>query len=101
MAIPVLSDTTHLERAEHAVQCNVVNLFFFFSFQFDEEWYTPHCSHKCECEEDDGVGVIDCDDEDECDGDSVCLQNEGGQYYCKSTGTISLPAYYICTIKPM
>ncbi|XP_067110017.1 zonadhesin-like [Osmerus mordax] len=53
--------------------------------QFDEVWYTEHCSEKCECEEKHGVGVIDCDDKDECDDDSVCLQNEQGQYHCKST----------------
>ncbi|XP_076001184.1 uncharacterized protein LOC142994303 [Genypterus blacodes] len=52
-------------------------------YNFNEVWYTSHCSKKCECEKDDGVGKIDCDDEDECDGNSVCLPNMEGQYYCK------------------
>ncbi|CAJ1072158.1 zonadhesin-like [Xyrichtys novacula] len=62
-------------------------------YQFNDEWYTSHCSEKCECKKDHGVGRIKCEDEDECDGDAVCLQNENGDYYCQSTG------FSECTIK--
>ena len=55
------------------------------SFQFDEVWYTDHCAQKCECEEDDGEGHIECDD-DECDGDDICYMDGEGEYTCKSTG---------------
>ncbi|KAL0965982.1 hypothetical protein UPYG_G00289040 [Umbra pygmaea] len=54
-------------------------------YHFKESWYTEHCRWKCECDEDDGVGEIDCGEEDECEGDAVCLQNDAGQYFCKST----------------
>ncbi|KAM6989301.1 uncharacterized protein LKV04_008985 [Tautogolabrus adspersus] len=54
--------------------------------QFNEVWYTSHCSEKCKCNKDHGVGTIECDDKDECDGNAVCLPNENDDYYCQSTG---------------
>ncbi|KAG7526493.1 zonadhesin-like isoform X1 [Solea senegalensis] len=62
--------------------------------QFNEIWYADHCSQKCECEKDDGLGEIDCDDDEECDKNAVCLQNDKGEYYCKSTD------FSGCTIEP-
>lgn len=62
------------------------------SLQFDEVWYTDHCEQRCECEEDDDEGHIECDD-DECDGDDICYMDGEGEYTCKSTG-IQLPVHF-------
>uniref|UniRef100_A0A3Q2YGD5 Zonadhesin n=1 Tax=Hippocampus comes TaxID=109280 RepID=A0A3Q2YGD5_HIPCM len=48
-------------------------------------WYTKHCRHKCRCEKEEDGAEIECDEE-ECDGNDVCLQNEEGHYYCQKTG---------------
>ncbi|XP_072771353.1 uncharacterized protein [Nerophis lumbriciformis] len=55
-------------------------------YSFGQMWYTSHCSHKCQCQRQDGLGEIDCDEEDECDGNAICLQNEQGHYFCQKTG---------------
>ncbi|XP_061696356.1 zonadhesin-like isoform X2 [Syngnathoides biaculeatus] len=54
-------------------------------YVFGQMWYTKHCGQKCRCEREDDIGEIDCDEE-ECDDNSVCLQNEDGHYYCQKTG---------------
>ncbi|XP_038574073.1 zonadhesin-like isoform X2 [Micropterus salmoides] len=61
--------------------------------QFNKVWYTNHCSEKCKCKKNKGVGKIDCDDKYECKRNAVCLQNKEGHYYCQSTG------FSKCTIK--
>lgn len=52
-------------------------------YQFNELWRNNHCSERCKCEKDDGVGKIDCDDEEQCEEGSVCLQSQEGDYYCQ------------------
>ncbi|XP_061550391.1 zonadhesin-like [Phycodurus eques] len=54
-------------------------------YRFGQVWYTKHCSQKCRCEREDDIGESDCDEE-ECDGNAVCIQNEEGRYYCQKTG---------------
>lgn len=51
--------------------------------QFNEVWYNNYCSERCKCKKDDGVGKIDCDDEEKCEEGSVCLQSQEGNYYCQ------------------
>uniref|UniRef100_A0A8C5G2Y6 Zonadhesin-like n=1 Tax=Gouania willdenowi TaxID=441366 RepID=A0A8C5G2Y6_GOUWI len=55
------------------------------AYHFNEVWYTNHCKQKCECERNRGRGRIDCDDQEECDRNAVCLQNENGKYHCNKT----------------
>lgn len=54
-------------------------------YEFGDVWYSSHCSEKCKCEKRRGVGRIECDEKDECDGKAVCLQNNNGNYYCEKT----------------
>ncbi|XP_068604997.1 zonadhesin [Brachionichthys hirsutus] len=54
--------------------------------QFNDVWHTDHCIHKCECEKHRDEGRMNCDDEEACVGNAVCLPNEVGNYYCQSTG---------------
>ncbi|XP_051943890.1 zonadhesin-like isoform X2 [Hippocampus zosterae] len=54
-------------------------------YALGQVWYTKHCRHKCRCEKEEDAAAIECDEE-ECDGNDVCLQNEEGHYYCRKTG---------------
>lgn len=66
-------------------------------FQFNDVWYTNHCSQKCECEKDDAVGKVDCAEKDKCNGRAVCLQNHKGGFYCQSTGAVKT-IIHICDV---
>ncbi|XP_072297526.1 uncharacterized protein [Eucyclogobius newberryi] len=54
-------------------------------YHFGDAWYSSHCSDKCECEKRRGVGRIECEEQEECKGKAVCLQNNNGDYYCEKT----------------
>ncbi|XP_055008162.1 zonadhesin-like [Boleophthalmus pectinirostris] len=54
-------------------------------YNFGDVWYLSHCSEKCKCEKRRGVGRIECEEQEECDGKAVCLQNSNGEYFCEKT----------------
>uniref|UniRef100_A0A8C6U286 Zonadhesin-like n=1 Tax=Neogobius melanostomus TaxID=47308 RepID=A0A8C6U286_9GOBI len=54
-------------------------------YEFGDVWYSSHCREKCKCEKRRGVGRIECEEKDGCDGKAVCLQNNNGDYYCEKT----------------
>ncbi|XP_051554355.1 zonadhesin [Myxocyprinus asiaticus] len=51
---------------------------------FGEVWYDNHCSQRCECEEANDEGEIQCE-EYECDKDEICHMTEQGEYSCWET----------------
>ncbi|XP_051984548.1 zonadhesin [Xyrauchen texanus] len=51
---------------------------------FGKVWYDNHCSQRCQCEEVNDEGEIQCE-EYECDKDEICYMTVQGEYSCWET----------------